>query len=83
MSIPGFSAVTLGSVRAGRTLAYRLKRARIVTAALRGVPGSSGVVIGPLRHAEVRFIISMVFSGKFVPYFLIASNPASPFRYSK
>src|SRR2546421_1486528 len=82
-SIPGFRAVTFGRVRAGRTFAYRLKRERIVTAALRGVPGSSGVVIGPLRHAEVRFIISTVFSGRFVPNFLMESDPASPFRYSK
>src|SRR5712692_1042599 len=82
-SIPGFRAVTFGRVRAGRTLAYKLKRERIVTAALRGVPGSSGVVIGPFKHAEVRFIISTVFSGRFVPYFLMESNPASPLRYSK
>src|SRR5256885_16360737 len=70
-SILGFRAVTFGRVRAGRTLAYRLKIERIVTAALRGVPGSSGVVIGPFRHADVRFIISTVFSGRFVPNFSI------------
>src|SRR5207244_7536653 len=67
-SIPGFRAVTFGRVRAGRTLAYRLKGDRIVTAALRGVPGSSGVVIGHWRHAEVRLFISYVFSGSFVTY---------------
>src|SRR5207249_9427110 len=66
-SIPGLKAFTFGKVRAGRTLAYRLKRERIVTAALRGVPGSSDVVIGPFRQAVVPFIISIVFSGRFVP----------------
>src|SRR6266511_3851652 len=35
-SIPGFRAVTFGRVREGRTLAYRLKRERIVTPERRG-----------------------------------------------
>jgi len=35
---------------------------RRVTATLRGDPGSSGVVIGPLRQASVFLIISTVFA---------------------
>src|SRR5207244_11162002 len=55
---------------------------RRVTATLRGDPGSSGVVIGPLRQASVFLIMSTVFVGRLVPYFEMTSNPAAPFSSS-
>src|SRR5207302_9823407 len=55
---------------------------RRVTATLRGDPGSSGVVMGPLRQASVFLIISTVLVGRLVPYFEMTSNPASPFSIS-
>src|SRR6266702_1768844 len=82
MSIFGFSEGTFGRVRAGRIFAYRSNIERRVTATLRGDPGSSGVVMGPLRQASVFLIISTVFGGRLVPYFEMTSNPASPFSIS-
>src|SRR5438034_11564314 len=82
MSILGFREGTFGRVRAGRMLAYRSNIERRVTATLRGDPGSSGVVMGPLRQASVFLIMSTVFGGRFVPYFEMTSNPASPFNIS-
>src|SRR5438309_771066 len=82
MSILGFREGTFGRVRAGRMLAYRSNMERSVTATLRGDPGSSGVVMGPLRQASVFLIMSTVFAGRLVPYFEMTSNPASPFSIS-
>src|SRR6266516_1527261 len=82
MSILGFREGTFGRVRAGRMLAYRSNIERRVTATLRGDPGFSGVVMGPLRQASVFLIISTFFGGRFVPYFELTSNPASPFNIS-
>src|SRR5207244_6574198 len=82
MSILGCREGALGRVRAGRMLAYRSNIERRVTATLRGDPGSSGVVMGPFRQALVFLIISTVFGGRFVPYLVMTSNPASPFNIS-
>src|SRR6266849_3356921 len=68
MAMPGLREVTLGRLRAGRTLAYRSKIVLSVTATLLGDPGSSGVVIGPLRQAAVPFSMSTVFWGRLDPY---------------
>src|SRR5438128_11237456 len=82
MSILGFREGTSGRVRAGRMLAYRSNIERRVLATLRGDPGSSGVVMGAFRQAFVFLLIATVFGGRFVPYFVMTSNPASPFNIS-
>src|SRR5665647_987005 len=77
-SMLGFKDSTLGKLLHGRTFAYKLNILRRVTATLTGAPGSSGVVIGPFKHALVCLINSIVCLGKLVLCSAMQWYPASP-----